>query len=156
MTHFVVAKAEQLLCVWERTTVVMGIGPELQCVRVKRGEVRSDPSTDKDRKSTSRSEIKVVLSAGIDSGAHCCDVTAKKPHVSWRLPWTCLNQRQLRPLLQINVGQAATITHLAALPTGINRLECYGRKRLIIYFLSTRFQACVSSMSLLVGINAAV
>jgi hypothetical protein len=60
------------------TTVVMGIGPELQCVKVKRGEVRSDPFADKDRKSTSRSEIKVDLSAAIDSGAHCCDVTAKK------------------------------------------------------------------------------
>ena len=58
------------------TTVVMGIGPQLRCVNVERGEVRSDPFADKDRKSTSRSEIKVVLSAAIDSGAHCYDVTA--------------------------------------------------------------------------------
>jgi hypothetical protein len=56
----------------------MGIDPELQRVRIKRGQVRSEPFADKDRKSTSRSEIKVVLSAAIDGGAHCCDVTAKK------------------------------------------------------------------------------
>lgn len=43
----------------------------------ERGEVRSELVTDKDRKSTLRTEIKVVLSAGIDSGAHSCDVTAK-------------------------------------------------------------------------------
>ena len=88
----------------------MGIGTELQCVRVKRGEVRSDPFADKDRKSTSRSEIKVVLSAAIDSGAHCCDVTAKKTNLSWRLPRTCLNHKQRRASLQINVEQAETIT----------------------------------------------
>lgn len=53
------------------------IGKKLRC-RPERGEVRSERVTDKDRKPTLRPEIKVVLSAAIDSVAHSCDVTAKQ------------------------------------------------------------------------------
>jgi hypothetical protein len=66
----------------------MQIRIEIRC-QAERGEVRSERVTDKDRKSTLPPEIKVALSAGIDSGAHNCDVTAKntcKPWIAVNLP----------------------------------------------------------------------
>jgi hypothetical protein len=68
--------------------VATQIGTELRC-KPERGEVRSERVTDKDRKSTLPPEIKVDLSARIDSGAHSCDVTAKntcKPGIAVNLP----------------------------------------------------------------------